>query len=64
MTRPQAVVAGHYMHVVTELFGNDAALAVWDAVPEWMQAPARAIESGEPAVEEACSTEEAELVTV
>lgn len=47
MTRPQKVVAGHYMYVITELLGGEAALAVWDAVPEWMQVPPKAISESE-----------------
>ncbi len=64
MTRPQKVVASHYMYVITELLGDDAAWVVWCGVPDWMQAPPRAIEGEELIFEEAQTTEERERVAV
>lgn len=43
MTRPQRVVAGHYMHVVATELGDEAAFIIRDALPEWMRAEARAL---------------------
>jgi hypothetical protein len=58
MTRPQKVVASHYMRVITEQLGGDAALTVWEAVPEWMQAAPCASESHETPDESPRNSEE------
>lgn len=36
MSRPQRLVAGHYMHVISQQLGLSASLKVRRAVPEWM----------------------------
>jgi len=41
LSRPQAVVAGHYMHVINKALGWRAARQVHALLPEWMQAEAR-----------------------
>jgi hypothetical protein len=41
MSRPQRVVAGHYMHAITESFGEDAASEIRAALPTWMRSDAK-----------------------
>jgi hypothetical protein len=41
MSRPQVVVAGHYMHVITDKLGTSTAAQIRTALPEWMQTDAR-----------------------
>jgi hypothetical protein len=43
MSRPQAVVAGHYMHVISEHLGHEAAESVREALPAWMQSDAKSL---------------------
>lgn len=42
MSRPQVVVAAHYMHVITETLGAAAANKITNALPDWMRAEPRA----------------------
>jgi hypothetical protein len=41
MSRPQAVVAGHYMHVIEKSLGVPTATEIREALPDWMQTDAR-----------------------
>ena len=45
MSRPQKVVAGHYMHVISERLGHLAAQQVSRGMPEWLRYHANPIES-------------------
>jgi hypothetical protein len=47
MSRPQAVVAGHYMHVITETLGPSAATQIDITLPHWMRAEPKAVESAD-----------------
>ena len=41
MSRPQALVAQHYMHVITTKLGAHTAARIREALPGWMQANPR-----------------------
>ena len=47
MSRPQVVIAGHYMHVITATLGMSATRCIRNALPEWMRADPKPIDSPE-----------------
>ena len=50
MSRPQRLIAGHYLYVIETEIGSEAASKVQNAVPEWMRTRAQPFIAAEDAV--------------
>lgn len=47
MSRPQRVVAGHYLHLISSILGQKAMRQILAELPEWMRCDPKPVESAD-----------------